>query len=154
MNKTHLLLVSIVFLFAVVGANVQAAPPGLPNVFYGTVQIGSEIPSDAVVVATVKGAEAVRAPVRQESVLGTVYVIDVPADDPETPEIEGGRPGDDVVFSVESPGGRQYTMLPIGTWRGGSATPLNLTAQHVVRLPLIVFSGGERSRDTSMRSHR
>lgn len=58
--------------------------------------------SYATTIVTVEGGES-------------AYVIDVPSDDPFTPEIEGGREGDIIVFKV---GGVAATQT--GIWRAGA----------------------------------
>lgn len=147
-------LITIVFVLALVGGGVEAAPPGLPTVFYGTVRTGLDVPEGATVFAMIGNVELARTTVRQEAMLGSVYVLDVPADDADTPEIEGGRSGDAISFGIELPNGVRYTMIQTGTWQGGTATQIDLTAKHVIRLPLIIRVGNESHGRASVRSQR
>lgn len=154
MKHLYVWLLTIACVLALVGAGVEAAPPGLPTVFYGTVRTGIGVPEGATVFAMVGDVELARATVRQEAMLGSVYVLDVPADDSDTPEIEGGRAGDAVSFGIELPNGMRYTMIQTGTWQGGTATQIDLTAKHVIRLPLIIRIGNDSYGRTSVRSQR
>jgi hypothetical protein len=61
------------------------------------------------------------------------YALSVPADDPATPGVEGGRPGDSIVFYI---GGLRAEQTAV--WRGGTNTRLDLTAVSArVFLPLV-----------------
>jgi hypothetical protein len=117
---------------------VQAAPPGLPSVFYGTVDTGDEIPPGALVLASIGSVGCGQALVKHDPALGTVYILDVRADDPDTIQVEGGVVGDDVAFTVWLPDRRTYPMIQSETWQGGVAAELNLSSTCSVVLPLIV----------------
>ena len=155
MIKARYIAVAMLVVVAFVGPQVEAEPPGLPTVFYGTVGIGSAIPSDARVTVSIGGRELAEAKVREESILGTVYGIDVPADDADTPDREGGRDGEAVTFQIELPNGRRYGTMQTGVWQGGTAMQLDLTARHSVRLPLIIRPAGQaQPASATMRSRR
>jgi hypothetical protein len=112
------------------------APPPLPASFYGTVKSnGDNVPIGTQVSARINGVQYALSPY-----LGyngeTVYSLNVPGDDPGTPGIiEGGVPGDTIVFFV---GGKQAAQTAI--WQGGINVNLNLTVSlpdyHFLFLPL------------------
>lgn len=96
--------------------------PQMPSSFYGTVKIGGEnVPDDAVIEATINGIAYASTIVQMDNG-NTVYAINVPADDPDTPGIEGGVHGDTIVFLV---GGEPAHET--GTWVSESNVELNLT---------------------------
>ncbi|MCP4544839.1 MAG: DUF11 domain-containing protein, partial [bacterium] len=71
-----------------------------PSVFFGNVTAGdARVPDGTVVSAWIGGVRFAEAPVY--SVDGSpVYLIAIPADIPETQEIEGGQAGQPIVFKV------------------------------------------------------
>ena len=135
--RTALIFAAVVALLLPL-PGVQAAPPGLPSVFYGTVDIRDDIPPGALVLAFAGSVACGQALVKHDPVLGTVYIVDVRADDPDTIQVEGGVAGDDVAFTVWLPDRRTYTMIQSDTWQGGVAAELNLSSICSVVLPLIV----------------
>ena len=112
------------------------APPPLPASFYGTVKSsGENVPIGTQVSARINGVQYAVSPY---TVFNgeTVYSLNVPGDDPETPGIiEGGVPGDTIVFFVGSIQAAQTAI-----WQGGINVNLNLTATlpdyHYLFLPL------------------
>lgn len=99
------------------------AVPGLPSSYYGTVKMdGANVPTGTQVSAFINGVQYAISP---SLVYGddTVYSINVPGDDPATIPIEGGVPGDTVVFQVGN-------MLADQTapWVVGGNLELNLTS--------------------------
>lgn len=138
---TLIITVSAV-LMSSLASGVAAAPPGLPTVFYGTVKTSyGQIPPGSLVRAFIEGSEFCQADIQQDPLLGSVYVIQVLADDPDTQEVEGGRSGDLISFAVELPGDGSYTMIQTCTWESGAAIELNLSSECVLTLPLIVVAG-------------
>lgn len=100
-------------------AAVQPAPPPIPASFYGTVA-GSSPAASLEVAATINGTEYAQTTLQQ--VEGEwVYTLKVPADNPSTEVIEGGRAGDEITFLVD---GR-----PVATaaWQSGVNSRLDLT---------------------------
>jgi hypothetical protein len=98
--------------------------PALPARFYGqvtlsgrnlatgtllTVSIGQHI-ATSTVITLVQGISS--------------YIIDVPGDNPATHQVDGGRAGDEVIFSI--PG---YIATQKGIWQVGAITALNLTLE-------------------------
>lgn len=95
-----------------------AAPPALPSSLYGYVD-GAE--AGAVVAATVDGV--VVAETLVVSAEGRAfYALNVPADDPATPAVEGGSPGATVELLL---GGRPLGAAP---WQPGGNQSLDLRA--------------------------
>ena len=97
MSRSSLGIVSIGGLLA---AWAFASVPPRPSSFYGAAAVdGDAMPSATIVSAWIGGAAYVEALVFSAGDV-SAYRLDVPADDPETPEIEGGRDGDAVVFKI------------------------------------------------------
>jgi hypothetical protein len=106
-----------------------AGQPLLPAAFYGNVTADNQTTLHAglVVVATIDGIEYARGNVF--STEGAwVYTLKVPADDPSTEAVDGGRPGDTVIFSIDG------EILGNAPWQGGSNTQvdLSLTGEPIV----------------------
>ena len=113
--KTTILFI----LFAFTGclsAKVLAIPQ-IPHRFYGNVTIyGSPVPDGTLVEAIIPNIAYSSA-----RTLNGTYDLMVPADDPDTPEIEGGRSGDLIYFYVEQ------TYVTSYTFENGKITKLNLS---------------------------
>jgi hypothetical protein len=113
------------------------AVPPLPSSFYGTVKSnGFNVPSGVRVSARINGILYAMSPYMLYNG-DTVYTLNVPGDDPETPNIvEGGVPGDTVVFYVGNTQANQTA-----TWQSGTNVNLNLTVSlppyMQIYLPLI-----------------
>lgn len=105
------------------------AVPPLPSSFYGSVRVNGEaVPEGTVVRAMIEGqvyAEAQTVMVQG----GSVYSLDVPGDDPETPERDGGVEGCLIQFKV---GGVMATQT--ATWHSGTNVELDIF-ENRVRLP-------------------
>ena len=131
------LMMSVVLVVMAGGAGL-VIQPALPASFYGTVTLdGADVPVGTSVSARIKGVQYAETMV----ILfedRPFYTIDVPADDPDTTEVEGGRLGDTVVFYVDG-----WPAKPTAVWQAGTNTALDLTATsvttqtHVVHLPLV-----------------
>jgi hypothetical protein len=131
-----LLLISVLTALAV---------PPLPSSFYGTVKVdGANVPVGTTVSAWINGvnyAETTVLPYNGD----TVYSLDVPGDDPETPGVEGGISGDTVVFYI----GDQLADQT-ASWQSGTNVELDLThppgaiGDYRIFLPWVaqVFSSG------------
>jgi len=103
---------------------VLAGPPPLPSSFYGTVKVdGANVPDGTTVSAWINGqvyAEGNTQTYEGES----FYAMNVPGDDPTTPDIiEGGVEGDSVVFYIGDLEADQT-----GTWHSGTNQRLDLVA--------------------------
>ena len=137
LGRRVVLVISIALLGSLLGpARVFADPPGLPSLFYGTVDVLRADLSGAQVVAYVRGVEAGRCSVRQVGALGPTYVIDVVADDPSTVPTEGGQTGDRITFRVRLSTDSTYTMVQTANWLSGGIEKLDLESPRV-NLPLI-----------------
>ena len=124
MKKLRLLTVFTLIL-SVFLLNIQPvlAFPPIPSGFYGTVKInGANVPAGTLILAKINGVTYATTPVLTYNE-DTVYSLDVPGDDADTPgAIEGGVAGDTVVFFI---GAIQATQT--AAWSGGNNVPLNLT---------------------------
>lgn len=123
MHIKHLLLIIILVLSALgaVSIEVQALPP-LPASFYGTVLIDGKNVTPGTVVKALINEQVVASGQTQFYEDVSVYAIDVPGDDPDTPLLEGGETGDRINFMV---GG--YIAAETAVWQGGTHVELNLT---------------------------
>lgn len=101
----------------------ETHPPPLPSSFYGVVTLnGTSPPATGVVTARI-GDEVV-AHTTTFVYAGIVYYrIDVPGDDPSTPEIEGGAPGAVIIFTLADVQAAQTAI-----WQSGTNTRLDLEA--------------------------
>jgi PKD repeat protein len=75
----------------------------------------------------------------------SVYTIDIPADNPDTAEKDGGEEGDNVVFKIGSD-----TADQTGTWHSGTNVEVNLTASTTPPAPTANFSGSPISGDAPL----
>lgn len=98
------------------------AQPALPSRFYGTVTLNGDNVAVGTLLAAVIGQQ-IYATTTITVVQGvSSYVIDIPGDDPGTPQVDGGREGDIVYFTASG-----YTATQQGIWQLGRVTELNLT---------------------------
>lgn len=122
-------------------APAWAVPP-LPSSFYGSVQInGADLQPGDTISAWINGVKyAETSPAWDDG--DTVYSLDVPGDDSDTPVvIEGGVPGDTVTFRVNG-----YLATQSAPWASGTnlELPLSVTTRtldflagwNLVTLPL------------------
>lgn len=132
-------LIAVMVLLSVCVQQVWAAPPGLPSTFYGSVRIDKvSVPVGTYVSARIGATTYKRVQVQQDPTHGVVYAMDIPADDPTTPGVEGGKDGDTVVFIAELPNSSKRTMLQRGTWRSGGSMELHLSTWVSAVVPLIL----------------
>jgi len=96
--------------------NVQAVPP-IPHRFYGAVTIAGEPASNGTLVEAVIN----NVTYANTTTSGGKYDFQVPGDDLDTPEIEGGKSGDKIDFYVAR------TYATSHTWEFGDITALDLT---------------------------
>jgi uncharacterized membrane protein len=98
---SKVILSGIVIAVLLMGSStVFAQPPPMPAAFYGTVTIGGSPAQDGTVVSAWIGeVEYARATTSDVYGPGS-YSLTVPADDPTTPDKEGGVDDDDIVFYV------------------------------------------------------
>lgn len=117
---------------------VNAFPP-LPSSFWGTVKVnGVNVPPDTVISAWINGVKYAYTTVLEYSG-DTVYSLDIPGDDlATTAVIEGGVPGDTIVYQIGD-----LVADQTGSWSSGQNVMKNLTGtlippQFLVFLPLIL----------------
>ena len=108
---------------ALIASFAGGTPPPRPSSFFGTVTAGGNAaPAGTAVSAWIGGVQYAEATVFAAD--GTsVYRLDVPADLPGTPAVEGGQPGQTVVFKV---GAAQVSQS--AAWQEGTVVRLDLTA--------------------------
>jgi uncharacterized repeat protein (TIGR01451 family) len=121
---------------AIAAAIAGGIPPPRPSSFFGTATAGGEnVPAGTEVSAWIDGMKYAEATIFSADSL-SVYRLDIPGDLPGTPAIEGGQPGQTVVFKV---GGAQVSQT--ATWQEGSASRLDLTATFGPDLTVTVDDG-------------
>ncbi|HEX6386016.1 MAG TPA: discoidin domain-containing protein, partial [Anaerolineae bacterium] len=104
-------------------SSIPEEPPPLPASFYGAVALeGEPVLPGTSVSAWIDGVQfAASATFLDGNV--PVYRLDVPADHLDTPEVEGGRPGDTIVFQVSG-----FTADQTAEWQSASNSRLDLSA--------------------------
>jgi hypothetical protein len=135
-------LVGIVVLLGIGPISLLAARPvlafpSLPSSFYGTVKInGADVPDGTLVQALINGK--VINEIQTQTYQGdSFYSLDVPGDDPDTLDVEGGQDGDTIEFMI---GG--IVVDQAGTWKSGTIVALNISASSAATLipPLATFT--------------
>jgi len=139
LSKSISFFVAVALALLVPLATVYALPPALPAVFYGTVDAGQSL-EGATVEAKVGDVSCGSTVVRNDPQLGWVYVLNVIADDPDTPALEGGKQGEAVTFDVRLADGRVLGVPKASAWYGGAAEERHLRAYRYAVLPLILVS--------------
>ena len=124
-------IMGLALLLAILTAAAAAAPclaraprlvPPFPSSLYGEVRLGEENVAPGTQVQAVIGGEVYAATLTQIYEGVSVYSLDVPGDDAQTPEIEGGVPGDTITFLV---GG--IPAAETIDWQSGTNRELNLS---------------------------
>jgi len=106
-------------------------PPTLPMTVYGTVTLnGSLAPDGTIVRAVISSTQVATANVFTSGGQSGLYEMNVPADDPDTAEIDGGQPGQTVTFAVTG-----YVIAQTTTWNSGAVVNLNLTGDTPTNMP-------------------
>ena len=104
-------------------ANYPKELPMPPSGFWGTVTLhGRNVPAGTLVTAWI-GSTKVGETTTTLHGGASVYSLDVPADDPDTPGREGGNEGEIVTLRVEN---ALESPIPTGTWRTGSVVQLGV----------------------------
>lgn len=130
-KSTHILILfSIVALLVLTPDTPLRAAPQLPSSFYGTVTVdGANAAAGTLVTAWINGVQYAQTATFTSNG-SSVYTLDVPGDDPETPGlVEGGVTGNTIIFKV---GGQ--TVPQTGTWQTGSNVALNLSRTTVAAI--------------------
>jgi hypothetical protein len=121
---------AIIWLAAVVLALVvpaEAAAQEVPCRFYGTVQVdGAYVPDGTVIIVHIEGAgQWTTESFTYEG--ASVYRLDIPPDDPATPQKDGGVDGDSVNFRIRF-AASDLPATPASTWQEAAALEVNLEA--------------------------
>ena len=144
-NRYQFLISIVVILLALTILGVGNAPPILPSSFYGTVMVNGAYVSDGTIISAWidgnKYAEVGTFTFESKS----VYTIEVPVDNPDTVEKDGGEEGDTVVYKIGSD-----TADQTGTWHSGTNVEVNLTASTTTPAPAANFSGSPISGDAPL----
>jgi len=105
------------------------AVPSIPATFYGTVKVnGGDVVQGTSVTAWIDGVQYASATVIGY-LGGSVYFMDVPGDDSDTPQKEGGVDGDVISFKIGADAAAQTAIWHSGdnelnlTTGGGGGTP-------------------------------
>lgn len=121
--KTYILTFAALFTLGLLLINftaVSAVPP-IPSSFYGTVKDGSRnVASGTPITAWINGIEYASTTAFIDNG-DSVYTINVPGDDPDTPGVDGGSPGDTITFYVDG-----IEALQTGEWQSATNNQLNL----------------------------
>jgi hypothetical protein len=105
----------------------QSAPPQIPASFYGTITaVSASLSSNTAVSAHVNGVEYAQTTLLQHEGQW-VYTLKVPADDPATEAVEGGKPGDTIEFYLDGTPTGQTAV-----WQSGVNTSFDLSLPTLV----------------------
>ncbi|MFQ5592624.1 MAG: SH3 domain-containing protein [Anaerolineae bacterium] len=124
------LAVGILLAVAAGSAGLAGVPDGSSG-FYGAVQLdGANVSDGALVSAWMDGVKFAEA---TTTLAGNnpAYLVRVPADDPNTPQIEGGREGRPIFFRVAG-----YEAAQLAPWRAGTLVRLDLAASTTDSRPI------------------
>lgn len=108
---------------------VNAIPP-LPSSFYGTAKFNGENVSEGTIIRALINGRVVAVSYTILNQGESVYAIDVPGDDPTTPEIEGGKEGDMIRFMLAG-----FLIRETATWQSGTNFAFDLTLTANATLP-------------------
>jgi hypothetical protein len=125
-------LVTCLALIVLGGPSVYAssklmAPPSIPALFRGRVTVnGSNVPAGTII--TVGSAGVIYAQKETSMYAGSsVYFLNVPADNPDTPARDGATEGEVLEFAINGLPADQTAV-----WHSGGNSELNLTASGVL----------------------
>lgn len=125
MNKKSIFITIVLALVLVFSSfsTAQALPP-LPSSFFGPVRLdGALVPAGTLISARISGIEyATTLTTIYEG--DSVYSINIPGDDPDTPGKDGGAPGDVVAFYLNG-----IAANETANWVSGTNVSLPLTFQ-------------------------
>lgn len=121
LNRTSICLL-IICSAIIANPSSALAFPALPSSFYGTVKLNNTNVPDGTVIQAYTGDLMIAQGYTQTYQGASVYALNVPADNADTPVIDGGREGDRITFKA---GGIIATET--GTWHSATNVPLNLT---------------------------
>jgi hypothetical protein len=98
------------------------AIPSLPSSFYGTVKLNNANVLDGTLVQAFDGNIMIAQGYSQIYQGDSVYSLDIPSDNTDTPAVDGGHEGDIIIFKV---GG--ILTNESGIWHSATNVQLNLT---------------------------
>jgi hypothetical protein len=128
LNRTSIcLLIICTAIFA--NPSSALAIPSLPSSFYGTVKLNNANVLDGTVVQAFNGDLMIAQGYTQTYKGDSVYSLDVPSDNTDTPVIDGGREGDTITFKVAG-----IVANEIGIWHSANNVQLKLTITSVSTL--------------------
>jgi PKD repeat protein len=113
---TYCTILTIILASTICFSHVKAVPQ-MPHRFWGSVTVAGQPALNGTLVE----AKINNITYASTTTLNGNYDFQVPADDPDTPEIEGGKTGDLILFYVARTYATNYTFAIGGT------TPLNLS---------------------------
>ena len=123
-------------------ASYPKGPPVLPSAFWGAVTVnGAAVPTGTVVTAWISGTQVAQTTILLNNGV-SVYALDIPGDNPDTPAREGGNEGEEVRFKIGPIWAKEHTV-----WQSGNLTSQNLSADGyaspaVLWLPKYGYSAG------------
>ena len=114
-------VILLIIVLAPASARMVRAVPQLPDAFYGKVTVaGNTVPDGTIVAAYIGNTQYANTTVRNGQ-----YLLKVPADDPDTPQKEGGDNGDIVKLVVIGFAGGKYNVGSY-VFESGNITNANL----------------------------
>ncbi|RME47138.1 MAG: carboxypeptidase regulatory-like domain-containing protein, partial [Chloroflexi bacterium] len=123
MSRLYVPLAAGLLLIIVAGAVAVAGTPTQSSSFYGVVTLdGASVPAGTLISAWMDGVKLAEAPTTRVGGYA-IYLISVPGDDPDTPQVEGGREDRPIHFRVAG-----YEAVELAPWRAGTRTRLDLTS--------------------------
>jgi PKD repeat protein len=137
MSKALIGLISGMLL-ALTSTAVVFAVPLLPLSIYGTLTIDNADSSVGTPVTAWLNDSQVAQTTTTTAGGATVFTLDIPADDPDTPEIDGGVEGQVITFRVGD-----LPAAETAIWHSGDHTRVDLTAQTPTIPPIASFSTGK-----------
>jgi len=123
LKKSHFIGLILAVMLSLGLATPAMAAPQIPHAFYGNVTIGGEPAPDGIVISARIGSTEYETTTTVDGKYGYSPTFMVPADDPETPEKEGGVNGDTIEFYL------QGSKVASCTFANGQVTPLDLEAE-------------------------
>lgn len=125
MRLRHLIITVLVILFGLsinTRANAAVNPPSWPFIVYGEIDPGNnQVLTNSVVIAKIKEAKVAETQVQNYN-QKLVYKLTIPADDPDTPALDGGKEGNLIKFWVDN-----LEALQTTTWKNSTTEKLNLS---------------------------
>lgn len=145
--KIKLLTITLVLglAFALGAGNVAAAPPGMPNAFYGSVTIdGTPAIDDITVTAHIGDLSWSTTTSGGQYGYSPQFII--PLNDPATPQKDGGVNGDEIIFKVNGTLATTDPASPI-LFETGGVDQVDLSIGEISLMPVAAFSASPLSGD-------